>query len=52
MVLKEAEEDFRQSETGLRAFIRQVFYPVIPQQIPGKNITETQSKRSKEDSEP
>jgi hypothetical protein len=52
MVLKEAEEDFRLSETGLRAFIRQVFSPVTPQQTPGKNITETESKRSKEDSEP
>jgi hypothetical protein len=52
MVLKEAEEDFRQSETGLRAFIRQVFSPVTPQQTPGKNIIETETKRSKEDSEP
>jgi hypothetical protein len=49
MVLKEAEENFRQSETGLRAFIRQVFSPVMPQQIPGKNITDTDLKRSNED---
>jgi hypothetical protein len=51
MVLKEAEEDFRHTETGLRAFVRQVFSPVIPQQIPGKNMTETELKRSKEDPE-
>jgi hypothetical protein len=49
MVLKEAEEDFRQSETGLRAFIRQVFSPVITQQIPGKTSAETEFKRAKED---
>jgi hypothetical protein len=51
MVLRESEEDFRQSETGLRAFIRQVFSPVILQQIPGKKVTETEFKSSKDDSE-
>jgi len=49
MVLKEAEEDFRQSETGLRAFVRQVFSPQISQQIQAKNITAIETKNSEDE---
>jgi hypothetical protein len=46
MVLKEAEEDFRQTDTGLRAFIRKVFSPQISQQFQAKNITAIETKKS------
>jgi hypothetical protein len=46
MVLKEAEEEFHQTETGFRAFVRKVFSPQIPQQFQAKNITAIETKKS------
>jgi hypothetical protein len=51
MVLKDAEEDFRQSETGLRAFVRKVFSLQIPQQFQAKNIAEIETKKSEGENE-
>ena len=50
IVLKEAEEEIRQSETGIKAFIRQVFSPQSARIQSGKDIPEIESKRSEEDS--
>ncbi len=49
-VLKEAEEDFSRTETGLSAFIRRVFSPPITQQEPGKGLVENKSNQSEADS--
>jgi hypothetical protein len=50
MVLKEAEEEVRRTETGLSAFIRRIFSPQASLPQPGKSIPEIEPGRKDDES--